>query len=56
MEKQVKYYTIVADFGADGTSTFMISEDKAIAEETFKQLTHLRKNQQLKHRIVLKNS
>ena len=38
MEKQVKYYTIVADFGADGTSTFMISEDKAIAEETFKQL------------------
>lgn len=38
MEKQVKYYTIVADFGADGTATFMITEDKAIAEETFKQL------------------
>ena len=38
MEKQVKYYTIVVDFGADGTATFMISEDKAIAEETFKQL------------------
>lgn len=38
MEKQVKYYTIVADFGADGTSTFMITEDKAIADETFKQL------------------
>lgn len=31
MEKQVKYYTIVADFGDDGTASFLETESLIIA-------------------------